>query len=50
MPSGNEDVTEAATKHGKEVDAQIITKAVVETTTDKSYRVSWRYNTEAYQP
>ena len=49
MPIGNEDVTEAATKHGKELDAQIITKAAVETATDKSYRVSWRYNTEAYQ-
>ena len=47
MPIGNEDVTEAATKHCKELDAQIITKAAVETATDKSYRVSWRYNTEA---
>ena len=50
MPIGNEDVTEAATKHGKELNAQIITKAAVETATDKSYSVSWRYDTEAYQP
>ena len=35
MPIGNVDVTEAATKKGKELDAQIITMAAVETATDK---------------
>ena len=50
MPIGNEDMTEAATKHGRELDAQIITKAAVETATDKSYRVSWRYNTGHINP
>ena len=49
MPNGHEDVTEAATEHGKELDAQNITEAV-ETTIDKSYMVSWRYKTNAYQP
>ena len=50
MPNGNEDVTEAATGHCKKLVAQNIDEAAVEITLDKSYMVSWRYKTEAYQP
>ena len=50
MPNGNEDVTEAATGHGKKLVAQNINEAAVEITLHKSYMVSWRYKTNAYQP
>ena len=47
MPDGNKDATEAATGHGKELVAQSTIRAAAE---DKTYKVSWRYNVEDFQP
>ena len=50
MPTGNEDVTEAATKHGNEPNAQTITEAVAETATDQPHKASWRYSMRHINP
>ena len=50
MPTGNEDVTEAVTKHGNEPNAQTITMVAAETATDKSYKVVLQYDMRHINP